>query len=228
MKLGLITYDTSHLKTEQLALRYNEDDRIEEVKIFALPFQKRKKRKTMFSHRPNMSLSIPTKELAELEKISFRKWDGGADVIADECDFFVIGGAGILNIEFAKGKPIINAHPGIIPITRGLDSFKWAIYNGDPIGVTLHLIDSKVDMGEILSIKKTPVFLSDSLKSLSMRHYEIEIEMMANVIDVIEKRAVPEYEEKPATMRMNEAMEEDMIKKFENWKKKYAISKKKA
>ena len=36
IKLGLITYDFAHLKTEQLALRYIEDDRIDEIKIFAL------------------------------------------------------------------------------------------------------------------------------------------------------------------------------------------------
>ena len=96
-------------------------------------------------------------------------------------DLFVIGGAGIIDIAFAKGKPIVNAHPGIIPLTRGLDSFKWAIYNNDPVGNTLHLIDNEVDKGEILQIQYTPVFSSDSLQTLARRHYEYEIDMLANV-----------------------------------------------
>ena len=223
MKLGLITYDTSHLKTEQLTARYIEDERIEEIKIYALPFVKRKMRKIIFSHRPEMKSGIHTEKLSAHEKVSFCRWNG-KDIIANECDFFVIGGAGILDIEFAKGKPIVNAHPGIIPTTRGLDSFKWAIYNGDPVGVTLHLIDSKVDMGEILIIRKTPVFLSDSLETLARRHYEMEIEMMAKVIDVLKQSITSEYEEKPATMRMNAELEIEMIEKFENWKKKICVA----
>lgn len=36
---------------------------------------------------------------------------------------------------------IINAHPGYIPVVRGLDSLKWAIVEGLPIGVTTHLLE---------------------------------------------------------------------------------------
>lgn len=219
MKLGLITYDYAHLKTEQLACRYVEDSRIEKIEIFALPFLQRKERAVLIPHRPDMSKSVPTETLAELDKVTFRKWDGHKS-IADECDFFVIGGAGILDIEFAKGKSIVNAHGGIIPRTRGLDSFKWAIFNGDPIGVTLHLIDSEVDKGEILVIKHTPVFSSDSLESLARRHYEMEIEMMANVVDFLDSRILPFDEEKPASMRMSAETETQMVRRFDDWKEK--------
>ena len=34
MKLGLITYNHNHLKTEQLVRRYIEDIRIKEIKLF--------------------------------------------------------------------------------------------------------------------------------------------------------------------------------------------------
>lgn len=219
MKLGLITYDHTHLKTEQLACRLVDKASITEIKIFALPFVKRKQRTVIFQHRPNQSKGLPTKSLSELEKTSFRRWDG-KEVIADECDLFVIAGAGILDVKFAKSKPIVNAHPGIIPLTRGLDSFKWAIYNGDPVGNTLHLIDSQVDKGEILTIKRTPVFSSDSLETLARRHYELEIDMMVNVLDYIDKRITSYEEEKPATRRMDATTEMSMIERFDDWKKK--------
>ena len=59
------------------------------------------------------------------------------------------GGLEFFDIGFAGGKPIVNAHPGIIPLTRGLDSLKWAIYQNVPIGNTLHLIDNEVDQRDL-------------------------------------------------------------------------------
>ena len=218
MKVGVITYDCPHLKTEQLVCRYSRDARIEEITLFALPFKSRKKREVLIKHRPDMQQSILTESLEKLPKVKFKKWDGRG-YIGSYCDLFVIGGAGILDVSFAGTKPIINAHPGIIPLTRGLDSFKWAIYNNDPIGNTLHLIDQQVDKGEILAIIPTPIFRSDSLETLARRHYEYEIEMLANVLDFIDKRVMPTEKEKPATMRMNYELEAEVVSNFECWKK---------
>tara|TARA_B100000214_G_C23681220_1_gene496431 strand:- start:87 stop:599 length:513 start_codon:yes stop_codon:yes gene_type:complete len=164
-----------------------------------------------------MSQSVPTESLSELSKVNFQKWDGSENI--SECnDVFVIGGAGILDIAFANGKPIVNAHPGIIPMTRGLDSFKWAIYNNDPVGNTIHLIDNEVDKGQILQIKHTLVFTTDSLETLAQRHYENEIDMLANVLDIIQCRIKPSGIEKPATMRMSNEKEAKMIASFDDWK----------
>lgn len=168
-----------------------------------------------------MSNSVPTESLAELSKVSFQKWDGKEDISASN-DIFVIGGAGIIDVAFANGKPIVNAHPGIIPLTRGLDAFKWAIYNNDPVGNTLHLIDNEVDKGEILQIKYTPVFTSDSLVTLARRHYENEIDMLANILDIIDSRIVSTDIEKPATMRMSAEIEAKMVRNFDEWKLKMA------
>lgn len=217
MKLGLITYNHNHLKTEQLVRRYIEDIRIKEIKLFALPFVQRKARKVVFEHRPNQLLATHTKNLSQLEKVSFQLWDG-KESLDKECDFFVIGGAGILDVSFAKGKPIINAHPGIIPISRGLDSFKWAILNNDPIGNTLHLIDSEVDKGEVIGIKKTPIFPDDSIQILARRHYEMELDMLSSALNFLGKKVELTAEEKPATKRMNSEDEKLMLDKFEKWK----------
>ena len=101
MKLGLITYNHNHLKTEQLVKRYIEDIRIKEIKIFALPFVQRKARTVVFEHRPNQLLATHTKYLTQLEKVSFQLWDG-KESLDKECDCFVIGGAGILDVSFAR------------------------------------------------------------------------------------------------------------------------------
>lgn len=217
MRLGILTYDYAHLKTEQLVCRYIQNDKISEINLYALPFNPRAERAVIIPHRPDMTHSVPTESLAELSKVKFQKWDG-VEKIGEFNDIFVIGGAGIVDVAFAAGKPIVNAHPGIIPLTRGLDSFKWAIYNDDPAGNTLHLIDNEVDKGEILQIKYTPVFASDSLETLSRRHYENEIDMLANVLEVINNRIIPSDIEKPATMRMKAEIEAEMVRKFDDWK----------
>ena len=222
MKIGIITYDVAHLKTEQLVCRYLRDNRIKDIKLFALPFTPRKERDVIFRHRPDQSKALPTESLSEIPKVSFQRWDG-KQVIESECDLFIIAGAGILDVAFAKGKPIVNGHPGIIPLTRGLDSFKWAIFNNDPVGITLHLIDREVDKGDIISIVKTPVFSTDNLESLARRHYELEIEMLVGVLDVINNRIFPQEREKPATRRMNLDTEAIMVGKFDEWKQNIVL-----
>ncbi len=217
MRIGILTYNCAHLKTEQLVCRYIQDDKVSEINLYALPFNPRADRTVVIQHRPDMSRSVPTESLAELSKVKFQEWDGNED-ISDFNDIFIIGGAGIIDIAFANGKSVVNAHPGIIPLTRGLDSFKWAIYNNDPIGNTLHLIDNEIDRGEILQIKYTPIFTSDSLETLARRHYEMEIDMLANVLEVIDSRVIPSNIEKPATKRMRAETEAEMVKKFDEWK----------
>ena len=217
MRIGLITYDCEHLKTEQLVFSYIKNPIVTSVNLYALPFTRRTKRDVIIHHRPDMTDSILTKSLAELPKVEFQKWNGKDD-ISKYNDIFVIGGAGILEIGFAKGKPIVNAHPGIIPTTRGLDSFKWAIFNDDPIGNTLHLIDEEVDQGQILHIEKTHVLSSDNINTLARRHYENEILLLGQVLNVIENRVTITQESRPSKMRMGIDTEKIVIKKFEKWK----------
>lgn len=216
--IGIITYDCEHLKTEQLVLKYINDKRINKINLYALPFKERKQRNILFHHRPDMKSGIHTKCLQDLDKVSYEPWDG-KKIISQHCDLFVVGGAGILDVSFAQGKPIVNAHPGIIPLTRGLDSFKWAIYNGDPVGISIHLIDQEVDRGELLKVSKTPLFFSDTINTLARRHYELEIEMMGRVMDIIDRREPIVEKEKPATMRMGIDKEKLMLDSFEHWKK---------
>ena len=133
-------------------------------------------------------------------------------------DFFLITGAGIIDIGFAEGKPIVNAHPGIIPTSRGLDSFKWAILNGDDLGITMHFIDNEVDKGTILVIKKTPIFSDDTIEMVARRHYELEINMLSLVSSFIDSRETSNALDKPAKMRMPFNTEKLMLKNFLSWK----------
>ena len=217
--IGVITYNHRHLKTEQIVRSFNLDKRIKKIFIFALPFKKFKKRKVLFNHRPDQNEGIHPKELSKLKKVNFKIWNG-RDIISDECDLFVIGGAGIIKLKPFKNKKVYNAHPGIIPTSRGLDSFKWALYSGDQLGITIHEISNQVDKGDIVKIIKTPVYKSDNITRLAKRHYKLEISELSKIIDIYKKRIKSTFKNKKATMRMSNILEKKMLNNFKSWKKK--------
>ena len=106
----------------------------------------------------------------------------------------VIAGARILRRpvidRFSSG--IINFHPGLIPEVRGLDALLWAIQNDVALGVTSHLIDSRVDAGRVLERRKIPLFRDDTLFDLSERLYEVQLEML---IAALRRALSGKYEE---------------------------------
>jgi phosphoribosylglycinamide formyltransferase 1 len=228
LRIGLIGYDHAHLKTEQVLHRLllkNQSGigpRLE-VKLLALPFTSRPLRKVLFAHRPDQEKSVPTRELAVRHRLDFVPCT--YDSIPDVADLYLIAGAGIFSASAIGQKKIFNAHPGIIPLARGLDAFKWSILAGVPLGVTLHTIDAEIDAGEVLAIVRTPVFPSDSLDTLARRHYELELDVFGEFLTFLEgkaKASLPVYPESPPRMRMPIDIEKQMIAKFEEYKRKFA------
>lgn len=49
---------------------------------------------------------------------------------------------------------IINLHPSLLPIGRGADPIPWSIIDQQKQGITIHIIDSGLDTGDILSQKE--------------------------------------------------------------------------
>jgi phosphoribosylglycinamide formyltransferase-1 len=219
--VGLITYNFPHLKTEQL-LQYFININDLNLKIYALPFAERKERVTLFPHRPNQKDAVASEVIAKKHKIPYIKCKSDSD-IDNTCELYLILGSGIISSEVIIGKKIINCHPGIIPACRGLDSFKWAIYNMQPLGVTLHYIDEKIDAGEIISIVPTNVYKTDSITTLARRHYEAEINCMANFIYHI-KNPNNQYKNMEVIenkMRMPIEKEKELARLFEKYIEKY-------
>jgi phosphoribosylglycinamide formyltransferase-1 len=97
----------------------------------------------------------------------------------------VVAGARILPpavIErFRRG--IVNLHPGLLPQVRGLDALQWAIMRGQPLGVTAHLIDKRVDAGWILERREIPEYADDTLVDLSLRLYETQLALLKPALE---------------------------------------------
>ena len=226
MKIGIITYKTNHLKTEQivnvLMQRYSPED----INMFALPFVSRPSRDVLFAHRPDQNTGVDTEILASAYGIPYNYCINGDNDIDNSADIYVIAGAGIISPECVKGKRIINCHPGIIPLSRGLDAFKWAIYDAVPIGVSLHYIDASVDFGEIIAIERTPLYSTDTMQSFARRHYELEIEMLSH-FEFYLQHGKNEYANAPvgiAHMRMKREIEEVLSDRFAVYKEKFALA----
>lgn len=219
-KIGIITYHHFHLKTEQvmqrLLLKY------EDLRMYALPFRERKTRKVLYQHRPDQNGAIRADILAQKHGIAYMKCESDSD-IDDSCDVYLILGAGILSPECVSRKKIVNCHPGIIPASRGLDSFKWAIYDDTPLGITLHYIDKEVDAGEIISVIPTNVYISDDIYTLARRHYENEIDCMTRFEEYMDnpENKYLDINEGEARMRMPFDKEKELSNKIPLYAEKY-------
>ncbi|WP_198172869.1 formyltransferase family protein [Bradyrhizobium sp. AT1] len=141
-------------------------------------------------------------------------------------DYYLIAGAGILSPAAIGRKKIVNAHPGIIPAARGLDAFKWSIFHGVPLGITLHFVDADVDSGDVIAIVETPVLPEDDIFTLARRHYELEIEMLVDFRALLQVGGADSkgYPERPARMRMPRALEKDMLERFETYKEEFSVA----
>ena len=97
-----------------------------------------------------------------------------------ELDIGIVAGARILSPEVINAFKIgvINFHPGLLPINRGLDAMRWAIYNNIPQGVTAHWIDKRVDAGSKISTITIDVYKKDTMPDIAHRLFEAQIKLL--------------------------------------------------
>jgi methionyl-tRNA formyltransferase len=116
-----------------------------------------------------------------------------ADANAPECerllkalapDLLVLGTSRILrpHILSIPRVGVLNPHPGLLPDYRGVDVIPWAIYNGDPVGVTIHFVDQGIDTGDVVAQRRFEVRPGDTLASLRRRADGIMGELMAEAV----------------------------------------------
>jgi phosphoribosylglycinamide formyltransferase-1 len=184
----VLTYNIAHRKTFDTlsllkALGYTN------VTVITCPMSYKKTFKPLIAHRPPTVHDIDTATLSknlcydcvalnsidELLEERFNKISNGVILIA---------GAGFIPTSVIQKSRIINSHPGYLPEVRGLDAFKWAIYEGLPIGVTTHLLGLEVDGGTLIDrilLKKEPC---DTFHLLAYRVYEHEIKMLVDAVEL--------------------------------------------
>lgn len=78
---------------------------------------------------------------------------------------------------------ILNIHPSLLPQFRGLQAQRQALEaDVSEAGCTVHFVDTGVDTGPIIQQAKVPVYLEDTVESLSKRILEEEHRIYPNVV----------------------------------------------
>jgi methionyl-tRNA formyltransferase len=142
-----------------------------------------------------------------------------------ELDIGIILGSRIIKQDIidAFSIGILNMHPGIIPINRGLDNLKWAIHDEIKQGVTTHLISSEIDKGSIIDKQCINVFLDDTLIDIHVRLQELELKMMMEALQKLKDGFLPvnQVENGKYNKAMPKNKEELLMTNFKAYKTKY-------
>lgn len=222
-KIAVLTYPIKHRKTYDV-LSLLKANGYTDVKVYAIPFHYEKKRFPLIRHRPEMNFQIP--DISEMcINFGYQYELGKLETFHIEHERLVlVAGAGILPDGFIQEHTVINAHPGYIPNCRGLDAFKWAIAEKQPIGVTTHLIGEYVDAGEIVERRLIDIYKTDTFHALAERVYENEVSMLIEAIEKCEDVHLDmiypgDFE---VHKRMPENMEKNLMDMFESYKMLYA------
>ncbi|MCC5015054.1 MULTISPECIES: amino acid adenylation domain-containing protein [unclassified Legionella] len=81
----------------------------------------------------------------------------------------------------------INYHDSLLPKFAGLNSTSWAlVHNEKEHGVTWHIMNDKIDEGEIVYQQSLPIHPNDTVLTLNLRCYENAISSFTQMIKLIE------------------------------------------
>ena len=82
----------------------------------------------------------------------------------------------------------INVHPGDLPFYRGTLTIPWAILNGEKeLTVTMHYIDSKVDSGDVIAKKRSPIHSDETGFELYLRAMHLAADLVMESFDDLVK-----------------------------------------
>ena len=219
MNIGILTYNKFHQKTYEILVGLKSKKYNNIVLIYS-NIKKFKKRNVFFEHRPNQFKDISIFKIAKkfnLKTISIKN-----KKCFENLDIVLIGGSQLIPKDKIKKNLILNCHSGLIPQTRGLDSFKWAILKNQLVGNTLHFINKEVDLGTIIHNSLTKFYPKDNLKKFAIRHYKSEVNLLINFKKYLMNGKIMKLKKNPPTMRMPFKIEKNLLNYFKkNWKLKY-------
>lgn len=187
MHVGLITYQTGHLKTFQLITKLLIKGF--RITLFAFPFKPRDENQPIFRDRPYQIIDLDIEDFCRRQGFDYVKVGGWkaehAPVLGQQGksgapDVYMTCIAKIIPQSFIVGRTILNCHPGLLPQNRGVDAFKNCVVNGWPFGITLHIIDEAIDRGIIVRRVRIPILSNDELKDVASRAYDMEVDLMAD------------------------------------------------
>lgn len=87
--------------------------------------------------------------------------------------------------------PMINLHPSLLPVYKGLDTHARVLKTGDrQHGCSVHLVTSELDAGQVLSQAVLDVAVNDTPATLQDRVHALEYVLLPRTIDFIAKGVI--------------------------------------
>ena len=212
--INVLTYNAPHKKTQDLLFRLKLKG-YDDVNVLATPWEFRKNFSPLIPHREFNTLDYTPSNLCEKLGYNFSEIELKNLEVGNE--WILIGGAGILSEEVVNSGKVINSHPAYLPYVRGLDSLKWAIYYGHPIGVTTHIVSEECDAGKLIRKELVPLHSWDTFHSVAHRQYEMEIDMLVDSVEDVKTASLEELSTTKSTphRRMSHSNEMRLMARFQ-------------
>jgi len=92
---------------------------------------------------------------------------------------------------------MINLHPSLLPLYKGLDTYKRVIQAGDKeTGASMHFVTAGLDSGAVISQVRIPVFSNDDAGTLSARLGPLEHKLVVATVDLFCQRKIQYQQDK--------------------------------
>lgn len=116
-----------------------------------------------------------------------------------EIDILINAGGGIFRKRIVNAPKIgiLNAHMGVLPKFRGMNVLEWSLFYGNRVGVTLHLIDTGIDTGDILLFNEIEIEKSDTIESLRAKSLAVSVEIMLEGIQGLANNSITRTPQRP-------------------------------
>lgn len=220
MRIGIIGYDFPHRKSQEILLHcFLNNIRIDSY--FAAPWKKLSFATSSIRTSIHDEGLVDLKNLCDKLGIEYIKGDHNSKaisslIISKKLDVSIISGARILSKEIidAHEYGIINFHPAKLPEYRGLDCHFWSILEDEPLGITAHLIDQRMDCGYLLKFKRIPLKGNETIFDVNIGLINLGVKMIDATLQIIDKTKKSNLPELPILEGSNrKIMTEEMVKK---------------
>lgn len=234
MRIAALVYDFPHRKSYDFLTRLWLDGH-DVVTVIASPFKPMRQQTQMWRVKPRRIPAPHPRDVAARMDIPYLVLEHSSAPTADALgeamiDVAVIAGARILPAEVIDAPQIgiLNFHPGLLPVVRGLDALRWSVYEGVAPGVTVHLIDRKVDSGRLVLQQELPVYDDDDWVDLSLRLDDTQLELITPSLAKLRgERDIAKYPfvgEGPLRSTMTAEFEERTLERFPSWRDRFSRS----